>query len=363
VATVLTLVSCAGLVELERESRRTRHIMEHALTSTFGPDYRSRLRSEAELDAPLPFGRALIPLWLTDPNVRAIKNLAYAEGGARRTLNLYLPKKPVENAPVLFQIHGGAWSIGHKSQQARPLLHYMAARGWVCVSINYRLSPAVSWPAQLVDAKLALAWVKEHIAEYGGDPEFVVCTGGSAGGHLTALLGLTGNNPRFQPPGLIADTSVQAAIPLYAPYDFCDREGLQPHRGLRSLLERVVVQRPFEQARELYEMGSPMGLLHSDAPPFLVIHGTHDSLACVEEARAFAQKLKAQSRAQVVYAELPRTQHAFEVFHSTRTTHVIRAMHRFAEAVYAEHLASLRGRVSVSYVGEIKPRNHDQVAS
>ena len=150
---------------------------------------------------------------------------------------------------------------------------------------------------------------------------------------------------------------------LFAPYDFCDREGLQPHRGLRSLLERVVIQRPFAEARELYEMGSPMGLVHSDAPPFLVIHGSHDSLACVEEARVFAQKLKAQSRAPVVYAELLRTQHAFEVFHSARTTHVIRAMHRFAESVYADYLASLRGRVSVSYVGEIKPRNHDQVAS
>jgi acetyl esterase/lipase len=355
----LMLVSCAGLAQLYRDGQRTRHVMEDALAGTFGADYRRRLRDDVELDAALPFGRLFVPVWLTDPSVRAIKDIPYAEGGRRRMLNLYLPNRPVQGAPVLLQIHGGGWSIGHKSQQARPLLHYMAARGWVCVSINYRLSPQASWPAQLIDAKLALAWVKQHIAEYGGDPEFVVCTGGSAGGHLTALLGLTGNDPRFQPPDLGADTSVQAAMSLYAPYDFCNSEGTQLHTGLRSLLERVVVQRPFEEARELYEMGSPMGLVHRDAPPFLVIHGSHDSLACVEEARLFARKLKAVSRSQVVYAELLRAQHAFEVFHSPRTLHVIRAMHRFAEAVYAEHLAGQRGRVSVSYIGEIKPRNHD----
>ncbi len=355
----LMLVSCTGLAQLFRDGHQSRHVMESVLAEAFGADYRTRLRDDVELDAALPFGRLLVPVWLTDPNVRAIKDIPYADGGRRRMLNLYLPRGPVQNAPVLLQIHGGGWSIGHKSQQARPLLHYMAARGWVCVSINYRLSPQASWPAQLLDAKLALAWVKEHIAEYGGDPEFVVCTGGSAGGHLTALLGLTGNDPRFQPPDLCADTSVQAAMPLYAPYCFCNTEGAQLHTGLRSLLERVVVQQKFEEARELYEMGSPMGLVHRDAPPFLVIHGSHDSLACVEEARLFAHKLKAASRSQVVYAELTRTQHAFEVFHSPRTLHIIRAMHRFAEAVYAEHLAAQRGRVSVSYIGEIKPRNHD----
>jgi acetyl esterase/lipase len=356
VALALMLLSLAGLFQLYRDGHLAQHVVERALVAALGDDYRTRLRGDIELDSALPRGRSLVPVWLTDPRVRAIKNIAYADGGARRTLNLYLPHAPVRNAPVLVQIHGGGWSIGHKSQQGRPLVHYMAARGWLCVSINYRLSPRATWPAQLIDAKLALAWVKQHIAQYGGDPEFVVCTGGSAGGHLTAMLGLTGNDPRFQPEGVHTDTSVQAAMPLYAPYDFCNRAGLARHEGLRLLLERVVLKQKLGDARELYESGSPMGLVHAEAPPFFIVHGTHDSLACVEEARHFASELRAVSRSPVVYAELPRTQHAFEVFHSARTLHVTRALHRFAEAVYAEHLESRRARASVSYVGELKPR-------
>ena len=74
-------------------------------------------------------------------------------------------------------------------------MYHLAARGWVCVAINYRLSPQATWPDHLVDCKRALAWIREHIAEYGGDPDYVVVTGGSAGGHLTAMMGLTAERP------------------------------------------------------------------------------------------------------------------------------------------------------------------------
>ena len=99
-------------------------------------------------------------------------------------------------APVLLQIHGGAWVIGDKSQQGLPLMLHLAAEGWVCVAINYRLSPKATWPEHLVDCKRALAWVREHIAEYGGDPDLICVTGGSAGGHLAAMIALTANEPR-----------------------------------------------------------------------------------------------------------------------------------------------------------------------
>ncbi len=64
------------------------------------------------------------------------------------------------------------------------MMHELALRGWVCVAINYRLSPRATWPDHVVDCKRALAWVREHIAEYGGDPAFIAVSGGSAGGHL-----------------------------------------------------------------------------------------------------------------------------------------------------------------------------------
>ena len=75
--------------------------------------------------------------------------------------------------------------MGSKNEQALPLMNHMALRGWICVSTDYRLSPTSTFPEAIIDCKEALAWIKENIAEYGGDPEFIVVTGGSAGGHLS----------------------------------------------------------------------------------------------------------------------------------------------------------------------------------
>ncbi|EUA50325.1 alpha/beta hydrolase fold family protein [Mycobacterium xenopi 3993] len=85
--------------------------------------------------------------------------------------------------------------MGGKRHQAYPLMSHLVELGWVCVAINYRLSPRSTWPDHIVDVKRALAWTKTHIAEYGGDPDWIAITGGSAGGHLSALAALTANNP------------------------------------------------------------------------------------------------------------------------------------------------------------------------
>src|SRR2546421_8998590 len=115
--------------------------------------------------------------------------------------------------------------VGDKGQQALPLMLHLAAEGWVCVAANYRLSPRVAFPEHLLDCKLALRWIRENIAEYGGDPEFVVVTGGSAGGHLAALIALTPNDPEFQPGFENVDTSVTAGVAVF--------RGLQPPAGVR----------------------------------------------------------------------------------------------------------------------------------
>ena len=86
-----------------------------------------------------------------------------------------------------------AGPMGSKRGQAHPLMSHLAGQGWVCVAINYRLSPKSDWPAAVVDVKRAIAWIKSNIAGYGGDPRFIAITGGSAGGHLSALAALTPN--------------------------------------------------------------------------------------------------------------------------------------------------------------------------
>ena len=147
-----------------------------------------------------PLRVPLNPFDLRDRRIQCTRDIPYVEGaGKRQQLDVYRLATGVEDAPVLLQIHGGAWLIGEKQHQGLPLMHELARRGWVCVAINYRLSPRHAWPAHLVDCKQALAWIGERIRDFGGDPGFVAVSGGSAGGHLTSLMGLTANDPALQP--------------------------------------------------------------------------------------------------------------------------------------------------------------------
>jgi acetyl esterase/lipase len=237
------------------------------------------------------------------------------------------------------QIHGGGWVIGQKDQQGLPLMHHLASRGWVCVAPNYRLSPKAMFPDHLVDVKRAIAWIRQHGAEYGADPDFIVVTGGSAGGHLAALVALTANDKDLQPGFEKVDTSVAACVPFYGIYDFLERHGARGRASMRPFLEKMVMKCSPEQHRERWEKASPISLVHPDAPPFFVIHGTHDSLAFVEDAQHFVARLREVSHSPVAYAELPGAQHAFETFHSLRGAHAVNAVARFAERVHARYRA------------------------
>jgi acetyl esterase/lipase len=263
-------------------------------------------------------------------------DIAYGEHGSRNHLDIW--RRPDLDrdgrAPVLLQVPGGAWMVGDKRGQAHPLMSHLAELGWVCVAINYRLSPRSTWPDHIVDVKRAIAWTKEHIAEYGGDPDWIVITGGSAGGHLSSLAALTPNDPQFQPGFEEADTRVQVAVPFYGVYDFTrDDDSVHP------LMAPLVGKRVFKLSRgeiaEPFRQASPITHVNADAPPFFVLHGTNDSLIPVEQARSFTARLREVSRAPVVYAELPGAQHAFEIFGSARAAHAAVAVEQFLAETYA----------------------------
>jgi acetyl esterase/lipase len=223
---------------------------------------------------------------------------------------------------------------------------HLAARDWVCVAPNYPLSPKAGWPEHLVALKRALAWIREHAVDFGGDPSFVAVTGGSAGGHLAAMMALTQNDPRYQPGFEDADTSVQACVPFYGVYDLANTLGTRAGRDqLRYFLEPVVLKsRDPAVARD----ATPLLHVDADAPPFFVIHGRHDSLVDVREARDLVRRLREASSEVVAYAELPGAQHAFDVFHSVRSAHVIRAVERFLRWVHADHAVSDAGAQGVA---------------
>ncbi len=277
-----------------------------------------------------------LPYPFTPRGVRVVRDVQYGPLKKRNFLDVYVGKSPTlpegGSRPVLLQVHGGGWTISQKRHQARPLMHSLAAGGWVCVAINYRLSPWAKFPDHIVDVKRAIAWVKEHVHEFGGDPARIVITGGSAGGHLSSLAALTPNHAAFQPGFEDKDTSVAACVPLYGVYDFLDRHGDRRDRSIRALL-RVVMRSSAEASRAEWEQASPLSWINRNAPPFFVIHGSDDCLAWVEEARRFVAELRKVSKNPVLFAELPRTQHAFEIFHSTRTELTIEAVSAFVNEV------------------------------
>ena len=272
--------------------------------------------------------------------IRLVKNIEFARASGKvLRLDVTIPSAPVPagraRRPALLQIHGGGWVIGDKREQGIPLLTHMAAQGWVGFNANYRLSPAATFPDHLVDCKRALAWIREHAAEYDIDPEFICVTGGSAGGHLTALVGTTVGDPRFQPGFETADTSVAAAVPFYGLYDLTPNGAFGADRQIyRRFLEPVVMKTFVAEEPERFKEASPLHHVHDAVPPFFVIHGDRDTLAPVEDARAFVARLREVSQEPVLYAEMHGAQHAFEIFPSVRTARVIEGVERFLTTLW-----------------------------
>ncbi|NNL10936.1 MAG: alpha/beta hydrolase [Pseudomonadales bacterium] len=289
----------------------------------------------------------LHPFRMRRPGVEKISDVVYGDH-ARNRLDIYRARNAANSpSPVLLQVHGGGWVIGDKKEQALPLMHQLAQNGWVCVAINYRLGPQNRMPAHIEDVKKALAWIKQHIAEYGGDPEFIAITGGSAGGHLSSLAALTPHIKAWQPGFEEIDLAVQACVPFYGIFDFTDRHNTRGKVSMEKFLGQQVMPAPKAEAYDLWEQLSPLSHVGPHAPPMLVIHGTHDSLAFVEEARIFVEALRTNASNPVVYAELPNTQHAFDIFHSPRSTHTVAAIQRFLEYCYANYLAAVQQEVQL----------------
>jgi acetyl esterase/lipase len=322
----------AGLAYLVAGSRKVQHQAEDALVQGLGVDYVEQLdAAPTPEDLATPWRKLVNPFRMREVGVRVEKDLRYSEAGRRGLLDLYLPDDgDLAGAPVLLQVHGGGWTIGTKDQQGIPLMQHMASRGWVCVAINYRLAPRDPFPAHIVDVKKAIAWIRENIAGYGGNPDYIAITGGSAGGHLAALAALTANDAAYQPGFEDADTTVQAAVPHYGVYDFAGVTGLRSAELLRdAFLAPRIFQKSWPEAREEFEAASPLLRVTPEAPDFFVLHGVHDTLVPVAQARLFVEKLQEISKKTVVYAELPGAQHAFDIFPSIRSAHVVRAIERY----------------------------------
>lgn len=263
-----------------------------------------RAMGDVPVSPRLPWARILLrPFRFRPRSIERIANLSYGPHGVRNLLDLYRHRSTPVNAPVLIHFHGGYYTTGHKNSQALPLLHRLAEQGWVTISANYRLGHEEGFEAHLIDAKRVVAWVRTNAEAWGMDPDRIVLAGSSAGAHMSALAALTPGQARFQPGFEDVDTSVSGVVGLGGYYGGYFDGGPD---------------------------GDPLTHADADAPPFLIVHGSHDTVVPVAGARRFAEGLQAVSTQRVVYAELPGAQHGFDLFHSPRFEAVINAVDAFA---------------------------------
>ncbi len=292
--------------------------------------------SPADLEVDWPAAERTPPIWDAMRQRRYLYRRAVHYGDSpAQVLDVWRRKDlPAHPAPVLIFVPGGAWVHGRYKGQGSALMSRLAEQGWVCLAIDYRVAPHHRWPRHITDVKTAIAWARANVDRFGGDRDFVAVAGCSAGGHLSALAGLTPDDPTHRehlPDG--ANSSVDAVVGIYGRYDWEDRSTPERDRFV-DFLERVVVRKRIDRHPEVFRAASPIAQVHRNAPPFLVIHGSKDSVIPVEQARSFVDRLRAVSHSMVGYLELPGAGHGYDLFDGERAGAAAHAISLFLNHVH-----------------------------
>lgn len=211
------------------------------------------------------------------PAVQIIRDIEYGEAdGVPLLLDIVQPlARSAYPRPAVLEIHGGGWSRGEKNPHH---VLALALAGFFCISINYRLAPQHLFPAQLHDCKAALRWLRFHAAELGLDPDHIGVWGGSAGGHLAALLGTSYDVSELEGdsgwPGV--STRVQAVVSVCGASDLSQ---ISEQHHAANPEPALLFGGPVRERHELVQLANPVAHLRPDAPPFLLFHGDVDELA------------------------------------------------------------------------------------
>ena len=224
-------------------------------------------------------------------------NVAYAPTSTAQKLDIYLPDTGSGPFPVIVSIHGGAFKFGDKADgQVNPMLEGVK-RGYAVVSVNYRLSGEVPFPAQIQDVKAAIRFLRANANSYKLNPEKMTTWGGSAGGNLAALAGTTGDVSAFDDPGLgnaSQSSRVQAVVDWFGPIRFHEMDAHfqasgkgQPNHNAASSPESALLGKALPQVPELVKRASPATYISQNDPPFFIEHGTADPMVPTEQSKNF----------------------------------------------------------------------------
>ncbi len=237
--------------------------------------------------------------------VEIVRNLQYAApGGAPLFADLHLPHGTGASVPAIAWLHGGGWRFGNR-HLAPDLSRFFARSGFAMAAIDYRLSHQAVFPAQIEDVTTAIRWLRSVAPAYGLDRDRIGLWGSSAGGHLSALAGLTSDGlfARDGAPYAEHSNSVQAVVDGYGPTDFLQIDAHRPPEGTMSddpetlllprgmgrsaepdSFESLLLGRPIETCPDRVREANPLTYAAPGVPPFLILHGCSDTTVPVHQS-------------------------------------------------------------------------------
>ena len=245
------------------------------------------------------------PVFPTD--IRVERGVNYLPVGRKERADLYFPLEMPKDKklPGIVWIHGGGWSSGARDGKREiSVCSDLARNGFAVMSIDYILSDKKQavWPTNLWDCKTAVRWLRQNAERLGVDPDRIGVIGGSAGGHLAAMVTLTtpadGLDPK-EPYGEFSST-VSCGVDLYGIAD------------LPTYHDASMLGKTFAEAPELYRAASPVTYVRSNSVPILICHGTADTTVSVKQSELFAEKLK-QAGVEHQLEIIPGAVHTFDL--------------------------------------------------
>ncbi len=267
----------------------------------------------------------------TTTSVEVHRNLRYATAGERElTLDLHLPSDRREPCPIVLYLHGGAFMVGAKDDNAEPRLAPVAGSGVAVASASYRFTDVAHYPAQVHDVKAAVRWLKAHASEYGCRSERVGAWGASAGGYLALMLGLTAGSPELE--GDLGDdldqsSAVDATCAWFAPVDMLHPVVPPPARSVPpfiigpwpppgpSVPARLHGLQDVADDPDRVAAASPINRAQRARGVFLLMHGDADAMVSEEESRRMHEALL-RAGADSTFLLLPGANHEDPLFHS-----------------------------------------------
>lgn len=274
---------------------------------------------------------SVIPAAKTDQVTRKMYDLAYASVSPAQKLDIYWPTEGNGPFPVIVAIHGGAFIGGDKRDaQLSPMLEGLK-RGYAVVSINYRMSGEAIFPALVQDLKAAIRWVRANAETFLFDPNRIATWGGSAGGYLSLMAGVSSGVIELASPTLgnpDQPDNVQAVVAWFPPTDFLKMDTQLSHSGFEppaefahsaaNSPESLILGKQITEIPEWVKTANPESYIHPGLPLFFIQHGTHDSTVPYQQSMNFAAKLDAISPHSVTYELLLNAQHADPAFEAPR---------------------------------------------